>query len=332
MNLRLCLLILIATVFFVTASSHAATGEFRISNVEHPDIAGQQIYAIAGNSGKRVFGLRNRVFIESEDGSTQTYDSSNSPIIVTGTITGLALTNQELWLAQSAPSQRPGVLRYADNKWHFYQEPDAPGLLNGRIVCIHVDEDDFVWLGHHREGISKFVEAVNPVFNNTKIMHLYDNDLLAVHMQITHLWIGTANGIVRYRTDIRSNYDLNIDKWVFPEFPAREAFSISTFTDNQIVAGTSRGLAIFDGKKWQLKGKAEGILALPVTHIQRSGDRLWLGSPAGLQLWSASGSEKFFTTTDGLPANNITALGLDENGNLLVGTEKGAAIISAPQQ
>lgn len=322
------LLFLLTLLLLVSSTSNGKPPELKISGISHPEIAEQCIYGIAGKSGKRAFGLRNRIFVESADGTTQTYNNQNSPILENGTITDLVLTDQELWVAQSAPSQKPGVFRYADNKWHVFKEPDAPGLLNGNIVCLLADDDEYVWLGYRTEGVSQFIEAVNPVLKSTKIMHLYDFQLLSMHMQITHLWIGTNNGVIRYRTEIKSNYELNIDKWIFPEFPAREAFSISDFIGKQVVAGTSRGLAVFDGKTWTLKGKNDGVVALPVMHTQRDGNYLWLGSPAGLQLWSQNGSERLLTVADGLPSNNITALAIDENGNLLVGTEKGAAIIS----
>lgn len=328
MRLKSPLLLLTVLILLIAYRSNATPPELKISTISHPEIAEQCIYGIAGKSGKRAFGLRNRVFVESADGVTQTYDSKNSPILETGTITDLVLNDQELWVSQSAPSQRPGVFRYANNRWQIFQEPDAPGLLNGNIVCLLADDDEYVWLGYRTEGVSQFIEAVNPVLKSTKIMHLYDFQLLSMHMQMTHLWIGTNNGVIRYRTEIKSNYELNIDKWIYPEFPAREAFSVSDFVDTQIVAGTSRGLAVFDGKTWTLKGKNDGVVALPIMHIQRDGNYLWLGSPAGLQLWSQNGSEKLITVADGLPSNNITALAIDENGNLLVGTEKGAAIIS----
>ncbi len=328
MSFKPHLLLIVLLLLMISSTGKAAPPEFKISTISHPEIAGQYIYGIAGKSGKRAFGLRNKVFVESADGITQTHNSENSPLLETGTITDLVLNDQELWVSQSAPSQRPGVFRYASNRWQIFQEPDAPGLLNGNIVCLLADDDDYVWLGYRTEGVSQFIEAVNPVLKSTKIMHLYDFQLLSMHMQMTHLWIGTNNGVIRYRTEIRSNYELNIDKWVYPEFPAREAFSISDFIDKQVVAGTSRGLAVFSSKTWTLKGKNDGVVALPVMHIQRDGNYLWLGSPVGLQLWSQNGSEKLITVADGLPSNNITALAIDENGNLLVGTEKGAAIIS----
>jgi len=330
---RICILALILSCLLLLQFSPSVIADYRpaVSTIEHPEISGQTIYGIAGKNGLRAIALRNKIFIERQDGNTEIFDHSSSPLLEGGTITAVEISEDDLWVAQSAPSQNPGILHFSNGIWNSYKQPDAPGLLNNNIRAIHADQDDSIWIGHKREGVSHYIESVNPVFKNTKIMHFYDFDLLALHMQITHLWAGSSNGIIRYRSEIKSNYDLNIDKWVFPEFPAREAFCIAEYTDNRIFAGTSRGLAVFADNKWSLLGRSEGITALPVMFIQRSGPYLWLGSPAGLQLWNETGETLFLTEEHGLPSRVITALATDENGNLLVGTEKGAAIIAAPR-
>ncbi|MDD3148298.1 MAG: two-component regulator propeller domain-containing protein [Candidatus Riflebacteria bacterium] len=304
----------------------------QIKTLKHPEIAGNHIYAVCGKDGVRIWGLRNRIFVERENGVVESYSSENSSLAVVGTITDVAYANHEIWVAQTAPSQGLGVFKFDSQNWETCKFPDAPGLLNNYIVDIHVDKDEQIWFGHRFHGISRYVERVIPTFSNYKVMHLYDCHLLTTFMQLTHLWIGTTNGIVRLRTEQKSNYDLNVDKWVFPEFPAREAFSVCDYDNDLVIAGTSRGLAIFDGKKWVLHGKNQGIKALPVLHLQRNGHMVWIGSPAGLQLWSENRVGQLITEADGLPSSNITALALDENGHLLVGTEKGAAMLSQPPQ
>ncbi len=303
-----------------------------IRQLQHPEVANDQIYAICGKNGVRIWGLRNSILLERENGEIQSFSAANSPIAAEGTITGIAFVNEDIWVAQTAPSQGLGLLRFDGEAWDTLKFPDAPGLLNNHIIDMHVDKDEQLWVGHRFHGVSRYIERVIPTFSNYKIMHLYDCSLLNVFMQETHLWMGTTNGIVRLRTEIKSNYDLNVDKWLFPEFPAREAFSICDFIDDKIVAGTSRGLAIFDNQKWSLRGRADGIVALPANHLQRQKDRIWVGSPAGLQYCDSNEAGKLLTETDGLPSRNITALALDENGNLLIGTEKGAAILIRPAE
>ncbi|MBU1106445.1 MAG: hypothetical protein KKB51_07250 [Candidatus Riflebacteria bacterium] len=328
--IRLIKLLLLLTLIFAQASAQGEES-FVISPVSHPFLTNKEITAVAAREGLRVWALNNSLFVETSAGDIQTFTPENSPLVDAGNITAVAICNGEVWVAQNSTFGGLGVCRYDFSKWEALRFPDAPGLLNNRVVCMYVDNDDYLWLGHREHGVSRYVETVNPSFRSYKLMHFYDHPLLSVFMQLTHLWIGSSNGIVRLRSEISSNVELNVDSWVFPEFPAREAFSICDFTDDQVVVGTSRGLAFFDGKNWSILCKNDGIKALPVTNLQRCGDQIWLGSPVGLQLWSTNQPGRFFTQSDGLPSNHIKAMCIDENGNLLVGTSRGAAIIIRQQ-
>ncbi len=326
---RILVIILIFSCLSVAAHAESDASSL-IRPLQHPEISGNRICAVSGRGGIRAWGLRNRLFVEKADNSIQLFTADNSPIAAEGTITDVAVINDDIWVAQTAPSKDLGLLKFDGTGWQTFREPDAVGLLNNEIVDIHVDADENLWFGHRHHGLSQLVYLVNPTFkSHNKILHLFDNELLTSFMQLTHLWIGTANGIVRLRTELKSNFELNVDKWLYPEFPAREAFSICDYLEERVVAGTSRGLAIYDGKTWKLNGRNEGVKALPATHLQRDGDHIWIGSPAGLQHWSSSDPGRIYTEADGLPSNQITALTLDETGNLLIGTESGAAMIPA---
>ncbi len=326
-------LIILTTLCFVLATS--LSGESinpGIQAAKHPELANNHIYAVDGRDGTRVWGLRNSIFVEYSDGKTEVFSNFNSPIAVEGTISDVAVVNNEIWVAQTAPGRDLGLFKYDGTSWKTFRDPDYPGLLNNDVVDIHIDKDEAIWFGHRFHGLSKYLYLVNEAFKSyNKISHLFDFSLLTSFMQLTHLWIGTTNGIIRFRTEQQSNYELNIEKWIYPEFPAREAFSICDYSDDAVIAGTSRGLAFFNGEKWSLIGSAQGIKAIPALRLQRDGDKVWIGSPSGLQLWSSANPGSLLTEADGLPANNITALCLDENRNLLVGTEKGAAIIPRPE-
>lgn len=314
---------------FATSGGATTPENMTIQTLNHPELLDKQIYAVSARDGIKVWGLQNRIFIENMDGSTQTFSSSNSPIADGGTVSAVAVVNNDVWVTQTAPSQGLGILKYNFEKWESFIDPETHGMTNNTVVDIYVDPDENIWFGHRLQGLSRYIDQVNPTFKSyNKISHLYDCNLFCSFMQLTHLWIGTTNGIVRLRTEIKSNHELDVDKWLYPEFPAREAFSICDYLDDLLIAGTSRGLAIFDGKTWSILDKTKGIKALPAMHLLRSGKNIWIGSPVGLQLWNIDNPGQLITEADGLPSSNITALCLDENNNLLVGTEKGATIIS----
>ena len=159
-------------------------------------------------------------------------------------------------------------------------------------------------------------------------MHFYKSSLLSLYMQKTHLWIGSLNGVVRLRSETPSNHFLDIDIWKYPDFPARSCYDIQEYGYDKIIAGTDRGIVLWDGKKWNLISKKNGIKSLPVKRLLVMNDTIWIGGPSGLQSWSPIKTGQLLTVINGLPSNNITDLSFDKiNGSLLIATDKGAAIL-----
>lgn len=68
--------------------------------------------------------------------------------------------------------------------------------------------------------------------------------------------------------------------------------------------------------------------SLPVTCLAAAGGLLWAGTPHGLIRWTA-GKERptpaVLTTADGLPADKITAIAMDDKGGVWVVTPKGVS-------
>ena len=97
------------------------------------------------------------------------------------------------------------------------------------------------------------------------------------------------------------------------------------------------GLNLFDGQKWGPapgfpstnweQALAQGKLANAVNVVLPAADGgLWVGTAAGLGRYQRdTGELTRFTTADGLPGENILSLYQDQAGQLIVGTEAGAA-------
>lgn len=319
--------ILIFTLLFFSNLNPILAEKFSVEKVDNPQLKGRRIYAVAHENGKVVWATDNRLFVFENGKISEVFDSSNSPLIEAATISAVGICEGAIWVTQINSSNGYGIFSFDGTAWSIFKDPGTEGILNNRIMKMHVDNDKTLWFGHEVQGVTKMIEAIPLKFANTKIMHLFKNRLLSLHMQLTHLWIGSNNGIVRYRSEISSNYYLNVDTWIYPDFPARAAYSIDDFKYGSIAVGTDVGIAIFDGKSWQMKKKDAGIKALPVLHLCKTPEGLWLGSPIGLQLWRENNPSELLMTDAGLPANRITAMVSDSSGNLFVGTESGACIV-----
>lgn len=318
-------------MLFLSAFSFVLADEtdFQIIPIQHPELGKQFIRAVSGENGAFAWATAHKIVFEN-NGVKTIFDPSNSPLLKSATIADLAICDGNIWVTQMDSGNGNGIFRFDGNQWQIFKEPEKEGILNNRIKTIHVDNDKVIWFGHEVQGVTRMLENIPMHFSSQKIMHLFENRLLSMHMQHTHLWIGSNNGIVRYRTEIKSNYYLNIDTWTYPDFPARAAYGISTFGYKSLAVGTDTGLAIFDGSSWQLLKKDAGIKALPVIFVVEIGKDLWLGSPAGLQRWQRDNPGKLLC--EELPGFQITALSKDDQGNLLVGTNRGAALISFANQ
>lgn len=308
---------------FTTASA----SELDIEIVDHPILNGKRVTKVSSKGGTTLWAIHNKIVLFKSGGITEVFDSKNSPLIDAATISDTAISDVGIWVTQVNPTNGYGIFKFDGQNWRVFKDPEKEGILNNRIMKIHVDQDDTVWFGNELQGVTKMVEAIPIKFKNQKLIHMFKNRLLSLYMQLTHLWIGSSDGIVRFRSEIKSNYYLNVDTWKYPEFPARAAFSITGYGHNSIVAGTDIGLAIFNGKKWRMLKKKAGILALPAKCVLADGNDLWIGSPAGLQRWNPSRPSKLFTKDDGLPGNGINSICFDASGNILIATDGGAAII-----
>ncbi|GAB4277726.1 MAG: hypothetical protein Kow0029_20640 [Candidatus Rifleibacteriota bacterium] len=324
--------ILFALILALLTHLNAFSEELvKIEKVENKLLDGQRILTVCCKNGLTVWATHNFLVVYYPDGSQKTFDSSNSPLVEAATISDAAISDQRIWVTQINSTNGYGIFMLDGDRWQVFKDPDKEGILNNRIMKIHVDQDEKVWFGNEHQGVTFMVEAIPLKFENQKIIHLFENRLLSLFMQQTHLWIGTSNGVVRYRSEIKSNYYLNIDVWKYPEFPARSAFSLCEYQHNTIVAGTDIGLAIFNGKKWRLIRKKAGIKALPAKCLLPAGQDIWIGSPVGLQRWNPSRPSRLFNKTDGLPGNGINAICLDKQGNILIATDKGPAIAKIKQ-
>jgi len=95
-KVRLSAIYLICFFSFKLIAIAGADSRPAISKIEHPQISGQTIYGLAGKTGRRAIALRNKIFMESQNGSTEIFDHSNSPLLEGGTITAIELTESDL--------------------------------------------------------------------------------------------------------------------------------------------------------------------------------------------------------------------------------------------
>ena len=196
------------------------------------------------------------------------------------------------------------------------------GLSHSFIWSLALDREGNLWVGTDGGGLSRVKKNLFDVLEGTAGLTVQS----ACDDSHGGLWIG-YNG-------------QHVDHWT----PG----GLQQFTTNFVTEGLFKPLvrSVFEDKTGTLWVGAdrdpESVLARapclfqlleerfqPVPAIshhvsaiyQDSQGSLWLGTQGGLAWWH-EGQWKFFTTRDGLSADNVRALAADADGNLWIGTER----------
>jgi serine/threonine protein kinase/ligand-binding sensor domain-containing protein len=151
------------------------------------------------------------------------------------------------------------------------------------------------------------------------------------------VWITTYGGLYNYDglNLVRQGQEQGLD--------SDNILTLYQLRDGRLLAGTysedrdgGGGLNFYDGKRWREwpdfpslpHDQQPDSLSDKVNAIAEDADGiLWVGTATGLGRYDGSTWTRF-TTTDGLPRNNILALHVTQSNSLLIGTEAGAALYS----
>lgn len=111
--------------------------------------------------------------------------------------------------------------------------------------------------------------------------------------------------------------------------PQNTVQALAQTRDGYLWVGTEAGLARFDGVAFQVFDRSS-IPALPSGDIRcllaAPDGALWIGTGAGLEKWNG-GAVTHYTTHDGLPSNEITAMSFGSADSILVSTAGGEVAV-----
>lgn len=203
---------------------------------------------------------------------------------------------------------------------------DRDGLPQNSVEGIALDRKGYLWVAT-QDGPARYNgrtwESLRPAEAGD---NLWIRCMAA--MSDGSLWFGRAvGGALEYRDGA----------WVaHPMFPGIERSRVSAFCElpgGRVLAGTDRGLWIWDGKVWESWTPPSGREMPPVISLHRvpggpSGGVLWVGTESGLARVEGP-TWTWFDRADGLPADDVWSLmttpGEDGASQLWVGTGRGLA-------
>ena len=199
-----------------------------------------------------------------------------------------------------------------DSIYHITQ------LDNSCVWSLMEDDNGTIWCGTNGGGIylinNNNISSFNKNINGNIVYGLFkakDNSI----------WIGTENGISRYKNDLVENFNI----------PGHKDIQINFITEDKnglIWFGSNKGLgSISKQNKIELYGEEDGLPNNNVQYVYPDEqDNIWIGSFGGLTRFN---NEVFFNfpTQDNVIDNNISCIIEDNLGYLWLASNRGIRAI-----
>jgi ligand-binding sensor domain-containing protein/signal transduction histidine kinase len=235
-----------------------------------------------------------------------------------------------------------GLLQLQDGRFQAVPFTGIPDPLLAQVSAVYQDRNGMIWAGT-QDGLVRWAAWDNPnwrVFTN--LAGASASAVLAVVDDTAgNFWVGTdGGGLLRLRLSGLTSFTRTNG------FPSDHVASLCIDAEKVLWAGTSRGLARFDGAKWTTFTKQEGLADNSIGYLLADGKGyLWLGSSAGLMRVQRRALKDFadgltniipvrvYGKEDGLPTGECTdgsqpAACRARDGKLWFPTTKGLAFVN----
>ncbi len=225
----------------------------------------------------------------------------------------------ELWVS----TFRSGVVKLylGDNQENVldYQLFNAKnGLVSNTTQVIFQDFEKNIWIGTAGNGMSILMDEAFTFLNMDK--DTPGNSVSSIVSDESNYYFAGDKGIAVFDSksmQIVKSFGKNNG------LPADQITSLALFGKNLWVGTRKSGLYLLS----LITGRANPFFVSnddnekSINHIVQEGKKLWLATNNGIFLFDLdSGNRKHFSTTDGLPHNNISHLYMDQDKKLWIST------------
>jgi diguanylate cyclase (GGDEF)-like protein len=207
------------------------------------------------------------------------------------------------------------------------------GLTGDSVYAIAAAPSGQVFVGTAPIGVDRFspegllLRSYGP---STGLASEQVNGLAIDHQN--RLWVAAAGGCFRSHSAIDS-LDLKFDHLDIPGVPSGAYCYEARVDENGTVwITTSSGLARYDGSRWRVFTKADGLKADDLVALTIGHGQFWIAyrDALGISRLEFHGDRvqvSSVTQQDGLSSDLIYALALDRAGHLWVSTDNGVSVL-----
>lgn len=191
------------------------------------------------------------------------------------------------------------------------------------IVFIKQDKNNDIWIGTKNEGIYHYFKQRNKIEYIPRLNFLLNQcQGLIWAMEIdkdNNLWIGTIDGLLYYEIDNNGLARLTTEHGL----AGTDISSIYCDSKNRVWVGSKgKGLTRIDDTVFTVIKEIGRIT--PTAIVEDSEGIIWIGSEGqGIYQLLTNDSINRYKVNNGLLANLITSLNIDDQDNLWIGSNKG---------
>jgi signal transduction histidine kinase/streptogramin lyase len=203
----------------------------------------------------------------------------------------------------------------------------APGIVavlqHDDVHCAHEDPVGFLWLCTDA-GLARFDGEQTVTFGSEA------GQLRALLQERDgNIWVAGHNGVFEFVMAPPRGQDPYL-RPASPSPPPVSVHAIVRARDGSILCATDRGLMRLVDSTLQpveigLPADAAGHDSRAV--LEDSERTLWVAAASGLYMRAVDGRTRRFTTSDGLPSDDVRTLAIDAAGRLWAGTPHGLALV-----
>ncbi len=211
------------------------------------------------------------------------------------------------------------ALKSGDGSYRHLTSADYS--IGNQIRYLKEDQQGHIWIGTYGNGTFSY-DPVRDKFNYSFLINAYNQQLIVTAMEIdraNNLWVGTTDGLIYYNISLGEVHFLT------------QVHGLAG-TDISALFADSKGV-LWVGSKGKgittIKGDSASQLVLetnftPNCFAETSDGRIWIGTE-GQGIFALEGGKvvKQLSRQNGLLANLITLVNVDEQGNVYIGTNQG---------
>ena len=243
---------------------------------------------------------------------------------------GNGLVNNQVWAVLEDQAGRywfgtnGGISIYdpqisGDRSYRHLTEDDYP--IGNQIRFLKEDQEGHIWIGTYGSGTFEY-DPARDRFNYSFRINAYNQQLIVTAMEIdgtNKLWVGTTDGLIYY--------DINLGKVQFlTQVHGLAGTDISAlFADSKgvvWVGSKGKGITTITGDTASRLDLETGFT--PTCFAETGDGRIWMGTE-GQGIFALEGGKvvKQLSRQNGLLANLITLVNVDEQDNIYIGTNQG---------